>query len=419
MHLKKLILWYLKGALIVPIIIRIAYGSIDSTVDSIVHPGLFIHLAVLFLLSHYFLLRKIVHRDKLNLISKMVFVFFIVYSINLSAIEILLFSNLFPLSSIQYTLKLFLFLLISFYVYQNHQFFRSRFNRILKINSWVLILNIVLGYHFNIGWQSYGNLEGTYRGFLAGNDTSIFSFVVFGFSLFSIITEKKHQKILSIALFGLSIYSMYIIATKAIFIAGIICILFILNKQSVKKDIISSIILLIMISSVVAFIINSSQFQERIVVNYLIQKQQSERMIDAMVEIPKFMMWMNQIAPSRAIRGFMLLNQLVHDNPLNLLFGYGVSGIHQIFGRPPMAHLFSIIGHYGVIGFSVFYLPQFIHAWQLVMKRNFTVINVLYISVFLYGSLGGFLYNHSNSSIIFALLFALSLSSKNITSDRS
>ena len=174
-----------------------------------------------------------------------------------------------------------------------------------------------------------------------------------------------------------------------------------------------------MISSVVAFIINSSQFQERIVVNYLIQKQQSERMIDAMVEIPKFMMWMNQIAPSRAIRGFMLLNELVHDNPLNLLFGYGVSGIHQIFGRPPMAHLFSIIGHYGVIGFSVFYLPQFIHAWQLVMKRNFTVINVLYISVFLYGSLGGFLYNHSNSSIIFALLFALSLSSKNITSDRS
>ena len=406
--LKKLILYYLYGILLIPVLLHIFLGKI---VGGMLHPGLFIHSFILILLLRHLILQLLKGTMLVNVITIMIISFLYVYCVNIFVVELVQFYNT-PISdSLRYTFKIFLFLLLAYFIYQNKEFYLDKLNNILTINSLVLVANVIIGYHFQIGAQSYEHLlEDSYRGYLAGNDTSIFSFIVFGYSLFSIISVKTfYKKTFYLILFLLSIYSMYIIATKAFIVAGIILILFLLDKgTNVRKP--HKVFVLIGIgATIILLIVSSSTIYERLLMNYLRSISQGEKLIEVTEGIPAYFRWLNTISPGRITRGFMLLGQQYNDSMLNLLFGYGVSGIYKAFGRPPQTEIFSLIGYFGILGFIVFYVPQLWHTFRIIIHRNFDLVNVLFIAIFLYGSFGGFLYGASNTSILFSLLFGLSL----------
>jgi len=401
MLLKKFILYYLYTILLVPILERVVFGSLDKVTF---HPGIIIHVTVLGLLVFNFFKTKF----KKYIISYMIIGFFIVYIMNFFIIEQIQFSNISSSSSISYTLKIFLLLFISDYIYKNKNFFLQKLDTILLINAIVILANIIIGYTFKIGWQSYSieGIDNSFRGFLAGNDTSIFAFTSFGYSLFSFFKYKsKSKKIVYLLLIILSIYSMYIIATKAMFVAMIILFLFSIRNGFKIRTLILGITI---ISIAIISFLSVPAVQERILKNYLIQKKQTaERLnVDA---VPESLKWLNEIAPGRTVIGLTLVMQMIKNDPLNLILGYGVSGIYEAFGRPPMMHLFSPIGHYGLLGWLIFYLPQLLLAIKIIKKRKITMITTLYLAIFLYGTLGGFVYGNAATSVIYALLFAISL----------
>ena len=364
-------------------------------------------MTVLLILLAYFTKQFINGNLQFNIITKMIIGFSFVYGVNLFLVEMIQFPNAPIMPSLEYTFKIFLFLLLAYYIYQNSNYYFTKIHKILLLNSLVLVSNVIIGYHFQIGWQSYQNIEDSYRGYLAGNDTSIFSFVVFGYSLYSISSSKLFgRKLFFTILLISSLYSIYIIGTKAIIVAGIILILFLFHLRLNMKNI---ILIALFVSALVLLIISIPSIQERVLFNYFNNLNNSKIALMDFNNIPSNLLWLNNIMPGRFLVSILLLNQLFFDFFINIIFGYGVSGINVAFGRPPMAAFFSIIGKYGLFGFIVFYFPQLYHSVRIMKKKQFNLINVLFLSMFLYGSLGGFLYGVSNTSLMFALLFGLSL----------
>lgn len=364
-------------------------------------------MTVLLILLAYFTKQFINGNLQFNIITKMIIGFSFVYGVNLFLVEMIQFPNAPIMPSLEYTFKIFLFLLLAYYIYQNSNYYFTKIHKILLLNSLVLVSNVIIGYHFQIGWQSYQNIEDSYRGYLAGNDTSIFSFVVFGYSLYSISSSKLFgRKLFFTILLISSLYSIYIIGTKAIIVAGIILILFLFHLRLNMKNI---ILIALFVSALVLLIISIPSIQERVLFNYFNNLNNSKIALMDFNNIPSNLLWLNNIMPGRFLVSILLLNQLLFDSFINIIFGYGVSGINVAFGRPPMAAFFSIIGKYGLFGFIVFYFPQLYHSVRIMKKKQFNLINVLFLSMFLYGSLGGFLYGVSNTSLMFALLFGLSL----------
>ncbi len=401
MLMKKIILFYLYAILLIPIFERIAFGSLDNVSF---HPGIVVHVIILGLLVVDFFKHKV----KQNKILYMLVGFTLVYIVNLFVVELIQFSNLPVARSISYTLKIYLLLFVSYFVYKHSDYYLKYLDNILLVSSIVIIVNIILGYTFQLGWQSYHSvgLEDSYRGYLAGNNTSIFAFVSFGYALFSFSkADKKIKKIFYILLLILSLYSMYLIATKSMFVAMIIAFIFSIRNGFKMKTLIAGILLLVFVSSALILI---PSVQERVSKNYLRQKQQTMEKLNVAV-IPESLLWLNEIAPGRTVIGLSVFFQLLEDNPLNFLFGYGVVGIYEAFGRPPMMHLFSPFGHYGFLGWLVFYLPQFLLALAIIRKKIFNMTTTLFLAMFIYGTLGGFIYGVAATSILYGLLFALSL----------
>jgi len=343
---------------------------------------------------------------KKNKITKIIFGFSLVYILNLFIVEMIQFSNISAIPSISYTLKIYLLLFVSYFVYKHAKYYLFYLDKILLINTLVILLNIIAGYTFELGWQSYSAMEDSYRGFLAGNDTSIFAFTSFGYALFKYTKEsQKIKKTFYLGLMVVSIYAMYIIATKAIFLAVLIIILYSIRNGIKLKTFLAGISMLIGLGLIFMTI---PSIKERIFSNYLVQQKQSVERLNIQV-VPESLMWLNDIAPGRTVIGISLVIQLLNDNIINFLLGYGVAGVYEAFGRPPMMHLFSPFGHYGLLGWLIFYYPQLVLAINIIKKNRFTMITTLYFTIFLYGSLGGFVYGNAATSVLYALLFALSL----------
>ncbi len=277
----------------------------------------------------------------------------------------------------------------------------------MLFNVIVVLVNIIVGYIFGIGGHSYESIEDSYRGFMAGNDTSIFSFVSFGYGLFLF----KKKRLLSVIIILCSVLAMYIIATKAIFVAGIILFLFFTFELKIKLQyVVFPIALLIFIATY--FQVNySNVVTDRLFLNYNSSLEKSDNFMELYSVGDSFILQMlNNIAPGRIIIGVAMMVTLFTDNIINILFGYGVGGIFVAFGRPPMMDILMIMGVYGVFGFFALYIPLLKLSGKLIKNRDFDVVGVLFFTMFLYGSLGGFLLGTAGTNSIFALLFGIMIS---------
>lgn len=76
--MKKIILYYLYGIILIPIVIRVFWGRLDGLQ---IHPGLFINGLILSLLLIYFI-GKITKKVSNGFFAKMIFGFTTVYFVN-------------------------------------------------------------------------------------------------------------------------------------------------------------------------------------------------------------------------------------------------------------------------------------------------------------------------------------------------
>ena len=227
MKLKQLVLYYYYFFLLVSIFSTMAFGYITRNV---IQPGLFIHGIMLALLVLYYFKKKTGRRG--NKISNMIIGFTIVFLINLFIVEVLQLHIYNVYASLNYAFKIYLLLFLVYFTVNNYEYFQQKVDKILLINTIIILLNIIIGYIFNVGGQSYDRLfEDSYRGFLAGNDTSMFSFVAFGYSLYTLGKSHGWRRYFFLLLLFGSLFSIYIIATKAAFVAGVILLLYLYQKK--------------------------------------------------------------------------------------------------------------------------------------------------------------------------------------------
>ena len=401
MKLKQLVLYYYYSFLLLNILVGMVFGYVTRDV---IQPGLFIHGIMLLLLIGFYLKER---KNKLGgKVSIMIIGFTIVFFVNLLVVEIVQLNvhNIYP--SLNYALKIYLFLFLSYFTINHYEYFKKRINTILLVNVIIILLNIILGYLFKIGGQSYGRiLQDSYRGYLAANDTSAFSFVAFGYSLYSFSTSKGRMKKFYFILLIASLYAMYIIATKAFFVAGIILVLFLYQKKRIP------IVGLFIVAAVFFLLIivfkDSSPILIRVFKNYDNSIAQSNRLIEHTDLASPYIRFLIYVAPGRIVIAVLMLMSLLKSGIINILFGFGPSGIYSVFGRPPMMDFFNIIGYFGIIGFVIFYLPQLKLFLKVIKFSQFNMVEVLFFSIFLYGSLGGFLFGVADASIMYSLLFSI------------
>jgi hypothetical protein len=400
---KKLIYIYLLTINLQNIILRIIYGPITGGF----HPGIIIKGGVLIALVIYYLDQLSKGLVPKNMFTYSILFALIIYFLQIIVVEIGQFDFQFLGQSFSYSVKIFLYVFITYFVFKNHIYFISKLDNILLFNVVVVLINIILSYYFQIGWKSYEAIEDSYRGFMAGNDTSIFSFVSFGYGLYL----YKKKKFLSALIIVSSAYAMYIIATKAIFVAGIILFLFLMFGLKLKMKYVFLPLLIVVSITMFSQIDFSNSIVERLFLNYNSSLAKSDVFMEAFAVQDSFVLDMlNNVAPGRIIIGVAMVVKLFTDNIINMLLGYGVGGIFVAFGRPPMMDILMILGVYGVLGFFALYWPLLRISAKLIKSRDFDLVGVLFFTVFLYGSLGGFLLGTAGTNSIFALLFGIMIS---------
>ena len=155
----------------------------------------------------------------------------------------------------------------------------------------------------------------------------------------------------------------------------------------------------------------SNSIIARLFLNYDSSLAQADRMLaDVSYGDSVLLKTLDSIAPGRMVYGVMMLIVLFGDSIFNILFGYGIGGIYIAFGRPPMMDILMIIGVYGLLGFLALYVPLLAVLGKLLKHKDFDLVGVLFFTILLYGSIGGFLFGAAGTISIFALLFGLMLS---------
>lgn len=395
--MKKIILIYLYTVNLQDIVVRIFYGKLS---DYALHPGDFIKGSILLILIIYYFERILSKKVKSNSLTLSVVFFGLFYLVHLLIIEVAQLNYIYITGSITFTFKIFLLLVIAYYVYENYEYFQKRGEKILIINAVIVLLNILIGHWFNLGWTSYERELGeNFRGFMAGNDTSIFTFVSFGVALYA----RNISKFLKYFLLIGSIYAIYIVSSKAIF--GFVILLFLYNYKNISKKYVFVFVNIIIIGAIAYSIIVFDVIEtSRLFKNYISSLQ---RVDSFSIDNDSFFYYLNFIAPGRAYIAYTFSVFFITNLDYHFLLGYGVDGIYEYFGRPPMMDFFNLIAYFGIIGGLIIMRPQFFAFIRTIKSRNFDLIGALFLLVFMYGMLGGFLHGVANTSSIYALLFGL------------
>ncbi len=391
--MKKLILYYLYGFLLIDTVLRYVFGYIVGGF----HPGLIIRGMISILLIHYFIKQNLLP-GKMNIFGLSAVLFTAVCILQIVVFNILSSDHVFEgYNSIRFSYKIVFMLLLANYVATNAYFFKPHTDRILYTNIIVFLVNCIGGYLFQIGFLGYQALADSYRGYLGGNNSSIMSFVSFGFLLYRFPRRPKINAILLIS----SVLTFYILGTKGVFVAVFILLLFIINqmRQFKIKRVIVSIVILFTTLGVLSFYNVTENVQNRIMRNYYSQLSQQHMSFSDFSSVP-----LDVIAPGRFNIAKRMLSLQFSDSVFPILCGYGVRGIYDVFGRPAMMDIPMIISVYGLFGFFAIYLGIFSVIFRIIIHFDLDWISVLIVAIFLYSSLGGFLMGTASMSALFAFL---------------
>jgi hypothetical protein len=397
--MEKLILYYLYGFLLIDTVLRFFYGSIEGGF----HPGLVIRGIVFVLLIYYFIKENIFEK-KINIFGLSLILAVVFFIFQMLLFNIFIKSHVYEnAGGIKFIVKIFFMLLMANYVTTNAAVMKPHAINILYTNITIFLVNCIGGYFFGFGFLSYEALEDSYRGFLAGNNSSMLSFISFGFLLY---TLRRRPYINSVMLLATA-STFFILGTKGIFVVPFLLVMFLI--YSFKEGKIKSVLFLIV--CVTTLVISSlgiveNLFEQRIMANYYSQLRQSHTMLSDFQDTP-----LGVIAPGRFQTAQRMLTLQFQDDALYAaLLGYGYRGLYDVFGRPAMMDIPMIISFYGILGFLAIYIGIFVVIVRIIRHFDFDWLSAIILSVFLYSSLGGFLMGTASMGTLFAFLLGIKYS---------
>lgn len=393
--MKKLILYYLYGFLLIDTILRYAYGDIAGGF----HPGLIIRGGISILLIHYFIKQNLLP-GRMNIFGISTVLFTAVCILQIVVFNIFSSDHVFEgYNSIRFSYKIVFMLLLANFVYTNADFIKPHTDRILYTNIIVFLVNCIGGYLFGMGFLSYKQLTDSYRGYLSGNNSSIMSFVSFGFLLYKV--EK--MRVLSLILLMCAILTFYILGTNGFFIAVFMLLLFFI--EYLRRAKIKIVTLLLICLVFFGYIFSNTLvegFKGRIMQMYYIKLTRINTNFSDILVNP-----LSVIAPGRYSVAKQTLSVQFSDSALSILIGYGYQGMYATVGRPAMMDIVKIISFYGLMGFLSVYLCIFILLYKITINFRLDCISVLIIGIFIYSSFGGFVMGASSMSTLFAFLLGV------------
>lgn len=391
--MKKLILYYLYGFLLIDTILRYFYGSIAGGF----HSGLIIRGGISILLIHYFIKQNLLP-GRMNVFGVSAVLFTAVCILQIVVFNILSSDHVFEgYNSIRFSYKIIFMLLLANFVATNAYFFKPHTDRILYTNIIVFLINCIGGYLFSVGFLSYKALADSYRGYLSGNNSSIMSFVSFGFLLYTI----ERRPIINLILLSLSAYTFFILGTRAFFAAAFIILIFVISqiRQLKIKTVIICFAICLVLFGILFYSNHVEMVQDRIMKNYNKHLSSRDKNISDFIATP-----IGVIAPVRSEIAARMLSLQFSDSAWSILFGYGFQGRWDTFGRPSMMDIPMIISFYGIFGFIAIYLGIFKVIFRIMTHCEMDWVSVIIVAIFLYSSFGGFLMGIATTSTLFAFL---------------
>lgn len=224
--LRKLVLYYFYIFLALNILIGYIEKELNLT-SFLLNPGNYVRAILLVLLSISF-----VRSSSLNLRQSKIYMFFwaligvLLLSFSVSGVQ-----NDFDYESFNYLGKVLLFLLLFYFVYMNAAFFKNSINKIMSINFYVYMFNMILGL-LGVGFVNYSRIIdlATIKGFFyGGNTANLLSLVFFSFFLYK--ENKDTKDIINIVM---SLLFVFLTLSKVIYAIPFIVLVYIVRNFSFK-----------------------------------------------------------------------------------------------------------------------------------------------------------------------------------------
>lgn len=400
--LRKAVYLYLSNFILLDIIIGflINYFSVDGAL----HPGLLIRGVLLILLILKLLsdLKKGLIRGGNTLFYLLVFLI-----ISICINTLLRLSPIFLIHEFVNASKPIFILLLSYYVYINKHYFKSKTEVIFKSNYWVFILNILLSFITGIGISTYDNVTGSTKGFLdAGNSASILGLVFLIYFLFNDDISFKGK------LFYLSVssYVIYVIGTKVIFLIPAILLIFVVLQIYRSKRYRFLKFALVMAPLLLTSYIIISELVNTLLPRYLPMLKNMN-----LANVGEFTFY-DFLTTYR--RTNYAIEQTIYQfsDFESMLFGVGDTGQNEFWKDYSFKFagmdFFDFLFQYGLIcvGFLIYYTRKAVRF--NFRNKNETSIKVCLIIILLYSFFGGYVLYSLTSGTMLAFLLGLNLNSK-------
>lgn len=398
--LRKAVYLYLSYFLLLDIFIGIIIKYIGFE-GIIPHPGQVIR-AVLLLCFILYILNKVIVKSEYN--YSLLSITTIYYIILLSIFNTLNYYNyLITINEIYDSIRPLFIILLATYTYYNKYYFISKFDNIILINFFVFSFNLLFSFITGVGLETYDNVEGSTKGFLiAGNSASILSLVFFTYFLFYKNKNKKNIIYLFISIFG-----MYILGTKVIFLIPFLILLFIIRDIHWKTSrvIITSIIAIPI--SLFTFVFLLTYINELFLPRYLPMLQRSG-LIDS-YSTSTIDILSNYRRISYAI------DQITYQftDWKALVWGMGSAGQIEFWSNRSFKFaamdFIDILFKYGLIGlllFSLYVINSIKNIRNKAIKNNYKVCLIIML---LYSFFGGYVMFDMTSGTMLGLLIGINL----------
>ena len=411
-RLSAIIKYYLYFFLLIDAFsgfIRI-YSGITNPIFNI---GYWVRGPILVFLLYYYLIQ--LKKRKLFIDEFLALVIFTYFIFNLFLNYTIMPSSRMILENIPYILRQQFLIFLLVYIRNRLTFSDALVKKVIMINFSILTINLVIGYFFGFGLESY-RFSGTSKGmFQGGNPVSILNLVFFTFFLMDGALRKKFIPIL------FTFFNGFVIASKSIF-GFIIPIFFALKRRylSLNKIIFYNVLAIIILFSF-DYMSNKAieLYEKRFGLNISKSIAAAEK-VGGLYDNQT----LNNVA-SVNFRRYASMNIQMEESWKGFnstIFGISLAGQNifwekrgEFIFRHASMDFFDFFFKYGIIGTVLFVMILF-QNFKLYVSKIFSRDGLVFTLFFLYAFFGGHVIDSVTSGSLF-FFFLGKISGKNNQND--
>jgi hypothetical protein len=410
--MKKLILFYLYIFNISDYLVGFM-ANYDLSYSDRLHPSMIIRSFITLLLLYGYLKNKKSGFKSVNISISIAIIYLLLLHPMTSWIKYGSWGLIYEFSQ---SFKLILFLLLIDYIMKHKEYFMIRIEKVFIINIVVIILNLYFAYFLKIGNTTMYDDMGFYKGFLAGNDMSVYNISFFTYLLYHYHYHFKFK-----SLFYLHLFNFYILGTKAFFFTIPASLFYLLHNKKIYTRrylrILAVFGILIAISGGLFYSQISDIYNSRI--GYHFNRQQAKlnyqgKRYDNTILAPIE----DLTTGSRLYTAVKQLSFMNQQHIVDTAIGIGSAGQKSNFGTMVKMDLVDIYIKYGIFGFVLIYYVIFVIIRAILKNKSFDFVSVIILLVFTYSTVGGFIMGSATIGTFYALVLGLNYGTIRFPVDR-